>query len=148
MHTSGFDTRAVTSAEAATLMAIADASNVATSGPFADHRLRDILEANYFLSKMEFVREVLSGWIQWGRLGGRPSAAALSPATLANLHPDDYSEISWRGSQERTTSSGKYVWVTVGAQDGDGEYIALSGTTTSATTKNHGQHSGRSDSIS
>jgi hypothetical protein len=126
MHPSGFDTRAVTSEEAATLIAIASAGNSASSEVGADDRLRDILEANSFLSKTEFVREVLSSWINRNQLGGRPSTATIPSLILAKMHPEDYSETFWKGSQERTSSSGKYVWVTVGAQGGDGEYIALS----------------------
>jgi hypothetical protein len=131
MHPSGFDTRAVTSEDAAALLAIANDNGAASalSGNPGQTRLRDILEANSFLSKMDFVRAVLSGWVKWGRLGGRPDTSGILRSSLAALRAEDYSEIFWRGTQEWTSSSGKYVWVTVGAQGGDGEYIALGGGT-------------------
>lgn len=114
MHPSGFDTRAVASDEASTFLAVAGGS-VQSS---ADDRLRDLLDANSFISKMRFVRDVLNSWVQFGRLGGRPTPTDVSGRP---------SEIFWDGAQERssTGSGGKYVWVTVGAQGGDGDYVCI-----------------------
>lgn len=124
MHPSGFDTRAVASDEAATFLAVASSSPESTS----DDRLWDVLEANSFLQKMEFVRDVLSGWIRWGRLGGRPPPS-FAKVDSESHGPTEYrSEIFWEGPQERSSSggnSGKYVWVTVGAQGGDGDYVCI-----------------------
>lgn len=109
MHPSGFDTRAVASEEAAIFLAIAQ-------GTFAgsvDERIREILDANSFLQKIGFIKDVLKGWIRHGRLGGRPSQH----------------EIYWEGAQERPQPGGpggKFVWVTVGSPGGDGEYRAIS----------------------
>ncbi|EEA23419.1 Cell cycle serine/threonine-protein kinase cdc5/MSD2 [Talaromyces marneffei ATCC 18224] len=117
MHPSGFDTRAVASDEAATFLAVAND----TTENLADDRLRDVLQANGFVRKMKFVKEVLSTWVYYGRLGGRPPTPATT--TGASAQP---TEIFWEGPQERPSSGvGKYVWVTVGAQGGDGEYICM-----------------------
>lgn len=119
MHPSGFDTRAIASDEAATFLAIASGSAEAGS----DERLRDVLQANCFVRKMKFVKEVLSTWVYYGRLGGRPSTSAPTQTTGSNTQP---TEIFWDGPQERPSNGvGKYVWVTVGAQGGDGEYICM-----------------------
>jgi hypothetical protein len=123
MHPSGFDTRAVASDEGATFLAIATGS--AEHG--GDDRLRDVLQANGFVRKMKFIKEVLSTWVYYGRLGGRPSTSSTS-TTGSNVQP---TEIFWEGPQERPSSGvGKYVWVTVGAQGGDGEYICMAPNTT------------------
>jgi hypothetical protein len=124
MHPSGFDTRAVASDEAATFLAVASAPPEGS----ADDRLRDVLEANSFLQKMDFVRDVLSGWIRWGRLGGRPRSSTAKVDSDGNVHAEYPPEIFWEGAQERSSSGGnggKYVWVTVGAQGGDGDYVCI-----------------------
>ncbi|KAJ9309635.1 hypothetical protein DTO217A2_925 [Paecilomyces variotii] len=124
MHPSGFDTRAAASDEAAILLAIA--STPPTNA--ADERIREILEANAFIQKIDFIRQVLKGWIKWGRLGGRPPPRPMPDAegNPRNRYP---AEIFWEGVQERLASGGhggKYVWVTVGAQGGDEEYVSVS----------------------
>lgn len=114
MHPSGFDTRAVASDEAATFLNIAQ-------GPCAtptDERIRDILDANFYVQKIGFIRDVFKGWLKQGRLGGRPSKA-----------DGPVPEIFWEGIQERPQpggSAGKFVWVTVGAPGGDGGYRSVS----------------------
>lgn len=124
MHPSGFDTRAVASDEAATFLAVASDS----TDNAGDDRLRDVLQANCFMRKMKFVKEVLSTWVYYGRLGGRPTTSSAS--NVANGQP---TETFWDGPQERPSSGvGKYVWVTVGAQGGDGEYICMTPNATNA----------------
>lgn len=121
MHPSGFDTRAVASDEAASFLAIASSSPSNT----AEEKLREILDANSFMQKIDFVKEVLKGWIKWGRLGGRPPPSANED----NGHVHHPSEVFWEGPQERLSAAGnagKFVWVTVGAPGGDGEYISIS----------------------
>ncbi|KAL4902668.1 hypothetical protein BDW74DRAFT_186849 [Aspergillus multicolor] len=114
MHPSGFDTRAVVSDEIATFLSIADGAG---SSPL-DEKIRDVLEANSFLEKIAFVKNVLKSWIRQGRLGGRASPN----------RPD--TEMFWEGTQERAHASGggssKFVWVTVGAPGGDSEYRSVS----------------------
>ncbi|KAL4861333.1 hypothetical protein BDV12DRAFT_180424 [Aspergillus spectabilis] len=114
MHTSGFDTRAVVSDEVATFLSIA----YGTSASSLDDRIREVLDANSFLQKISFIKDVLKSWIRQGRLGGRSS-----PDRAAT-------EMFWEGAQERAHSSGggssKFVWVTVGAPGGDGEYRSVS----------------------
>ncbi|KAJ5118067.1 hypothetical protein N7448_004286 [Penicillium atrosanguineum] len=118
MHPSGFDTRAVASDEAATFLNIANGD----SANSVEDRIREILDANSFVQKISFIKDVLKGWIKHGRLGGRP---------LTNYTTADGSvppEMFWQGVQERsqTGSHGtKFVWVTVGAPDGDGEYRSV-----------------------
>lgn len=130
MHPSGFDTRAVASDEVATFLAVVSES-AESSG---DDRLRDVLQANGFMRKMKFVKEVLSTWVYYGRLGGRPPASTIT--TGASAQP---TEIFWDGPQERPSSGvGKYVWVTVGAQGGDGEYICMAPSMPSATDRDAG----------
>lgn len=123
MHPTGFDTRAVASDEAATFLAVASAPPEAAT----DDGLREVLEANLFLQKMDFVRNVLSGWIRYGRLGGRPRPSGARVDSDGNSYTDRPSEIFWDGPQERPSggNGGKYVWVTVGAQGGDGEYVCF-----------------------
>lgn len=110
MHPLGFDTRAVASDEAATFLSIAQGTRASAT----DERIRDVLEANSFVPKIRFISDVLKGWLKQGRLGGRPSKTeGHVPETL------------WEGAQERPRpggSGGKFVWVTVGAPGGDGEY--------------------------
>ncbi|KAF9894610.1 Cell cycle serine/threonine-protein kinase cdc5/MSD2 [Aspergillus nanangensis] len=100
MHPSGFDTRAVASDEAGTFLSIAYGTGVSAM----DERIHDILEANSFLQKISFIKDVLKGWIKHGRLGGRASGSSVGS-----------NEMFWEGSQERshTGGGGKYVWVTV-----------------------------------
>ncbi|KKK12621.1 hypothetical protein AOCH_002321, partial [Aspergillus ochraceoroseus] len=130
MHPSGFDTRAVVSDEVATFLSIA----YGTSASSLDERIRDVLEANSFLEKVSFIKEVLKGWIRHGRLGGRPSV------------DEGAAEVFWEGAQERAQSSGsggsKFVWVTVGCPGGDGEYrsVSLKEKQSKTTTTSH--HSG------
>ncbi|OJJ98265.1 hypothetical protein ASPACDRAFT_122098 [Aspergillus aculeatus ATCC 16872] len=115
MHPSGFDTRAVASDEVSTFLSIAYGGSASA----ADDRIRDVLDANLFMQKIIFIKEVMKGWIKQGRLGGRPS----SSEGLSAL------EIFWEGSQERAhagSSGSKFVWVTVGAPGGDGEYRSIS----------------------
>lgn len=113
MHPSGFDTRAVASDEAATFLSIAQG---ACPGPM-DQRIRDILVENSFTQKISFIRDVFKSWLKQGRLGGQ---AAESEGQTP--------EIFWEGTQERPqpgSSGGKFVWVTVGAPGGDGEYRSV-----------------------
>ncbi|KAJ5708542.1 hypothetical protein N7488_008343 [Penicillium malachiteum] len=118
MHPSGFDTRAVASDEAATFLSIINGQSVNS----VEDRIREILDANSFLQKISFIKDVLKVWIKYGRLGGRPTnfraAGDDSPPP----------EMFWQGTQERsqTSSQGtKFVWVTVGAPDGDGQYCSV-----------------------
>ena len=88
-----------------------------------EDRIREILDANCFLEKIEFIKNVLKGWIKHGRLGGRP---ACNP--LASAEDSVPQEMFWQGTQERSqngTQGTKFVWVTVGAPDGDGEYRSI-----------------------
>lgn len=124
MHPSGFDTRAAASDEAAILLAIA--STPPTNA--ADERIHEVLEANAFMQKIDFVRQVLKGWIKWGRLGGRPPPRS-STDSEGNPRKRYPAEIYWEGVQERLASGGhggKFVWVTVGAQGGDEDYVSVS----------------------
>ncbi|KAL2831731.1 hypothetical protein BDW59DRAFT_139925 [Aspergillus cavernicola] len=113
MHPSGFDTRAVVSDDIATFLSIA----YRPSASPLDERIREVLDANSFLQKISFIKDVLKGWIRQGRLGGRPSTDRAA------------TEMFWEGAQERAHSSGgggsKFVWVTVGAPGGDGEYRSV-----------------------
>ncbi|OJJ46137.1 hypothetical protein ASPZODRAFT_2061945 [Penicilliopsis zonata CBS 506.65] len=121
MHPSGFDTRAIASEEAVTFISIAQTTPTNST----EERIRDILDANSFLQKVQFLREVLKGWVKHGRLGGRPQPAPLND----NNHRPVFPELYWEGTQERPHpggSGGKFVWVTVGAPGGDGEYISVS----------------------
>lgn len=118
MHPSGFDTRAVASDEAATFLSIVGGSTLNA----VEDRIREILDANSFTQKMSFITDVLKGWTKYGRLGGRP-LASRSLADDAILP-----EMFWQGTQDRpqTEDHGtKFVWVTVGAPDGDGEYRSV-----------------------
>lgn len=116
MHPSGFDTRAVASDEAATFLSIVNGITLNA----VEDRIREILDANAFAQKISFVKDVLKSWIKYGRLGGRPLSSRSSSGE-DSVPP----EMFWQGVQERsqTGSHGtKFVWVTVGAPDGDGEY--------------------------
>ena len=117
MHPSGFDTRAVASDEAATFLSIVNGNAVNA----VEARIREILDANSFLQKITFIKDVLRTWIKHGRLGGRPMTAYSAGD---NSMPP---EMIWQGTQERShaVNGAKYVWVTVGAPDGDGEYRSV-----------------------
>ncbi|PLN82801.1 serine/threonine protein kinase [Aspergillus taichungensis] len=120
MHPSGFDTRAVASDEVGTFLSIAYGT---VTSPM-DDRIREVLEANSFLQKIVFIKDVAKGWIKQGRLGGQPA----KPADLGSSTSKP-SEVFWEGPQERPHSGGsggKFVWVTVGAPGGDGEYRSVS----------------------
>ncbi|OOQ81594.1 polo-like kinase [Penicillium brasilianum] len=119
MHPSGFDTRAVASDEAATFLSIANGESINS----VEDRIRDILDANSFLQKISFIRDVIKVWIKYGRLGGRPSPSRS--ASGDQLVP---AEMFWQGTQDRSsggTHGTKFVWVTVGAPDGDGAYRSI-----------------------
>ncbi|KAJ5698691.1 hypothetical protein N7462_000696 [Penicillium macrosclerotiorum] len=119
MHPSGFDTRAVASDEAATFISIASGESINS----VEDRIREILEANSFAKKISFIKDVLKGWIKYGRLGGRPS-----PPRSATGEDSVPPEMFWQGTQERPAAGSqgiKFVWVTVGAPDGDGEYRSV-----------------------
>jgi hypothetical protein len=114
MHPSGFDTRAVASDEATAFLSIAHGSTVSS----VDERIRDVLEANSFLEKISFIREIMSSWVKHGRLGGQRSQDQTST---------DAAKVFWEGTQEQAqVGGGKFVWVTVGAPGGDGEYRSVS----------------------
>ncbi|KAJ5157744.1 uncharacterized protein N7482_008844 [Penicillium canariense] len=119
MHPSGFDTRAVASDEAATFLSIANGESINS----VEDRIREILDANSFLQKVSFIKDVLKGWMTYGRLGGRPSPDRSASAD--ELIP---SEMFWQGTQDRSSAGShgmKFVWVTVGAPDGDGAYRSI-----------------------
>ncbi|KAJ5222927.1 uncharacterized protein N7469_009167 [Penicillium citrinum] len=119
MHPSGFDTRAIASDEASTFISIASGDSTSS----VEERIREILDANSFMQKIGFMKEVLKGWIKYGRLGGRPSSNKASSGE-DSVAP----ELFWQGTQERSPTGGpgtKFVWVTVGAPDGDGEYRSV-----------------------
>ncbi|KAJ5765772.1 hypothetical protein N7520_005331 [Penicillium odoratum] len=116
MHPAGFDTRAVASDEAATFLSIVNGESLNS----VEDRIREILDANSFLQKVSFIKDVLKVWIKHGRLGGRPMSRGLP----GDIPP----EMFWQGTQERSQSGSsgtKFVWVTVGAPDGDGEYRSV-----------------------
>ncbi|CAI7661351.1 unnamed protein product [Penicillium bialowiezense] len=117
MHPAGFDTRAVASDEAATFLSIANGDSVSST----EDRIRDILDANAFIQKIAFIKDTLRVWIKFGRLGGRPPTVDIP----ADSMPD---EAFWQGTQERPQPKSpgtKFVWVTVGAPDGDGNYQSV-----------------------
>lgn len=179
MHPSGFDTRSVISDNASTFFSCLSGDGGQTHG-ISPERFRDILEANFFHEKVEFITTVLRSWMRNGRLGGRvvlPSSSPLTsisssgsisssapgplktsssstssystltrsatlssmPSTAPTSIPDTVDgdtqsdnnstfDMFWGGTQERSwmgSSGGKFVWVTVGAQGGDGEYISV-----------------------
>ncbi|KAJ6172516.1 hypothetical protein N7470_001583 [Penicillium chermesinum] len=118
MHPSGFDTRAVASDEASTFLSIANGESLSS----IEDRIRDILDANSFVQKISFIKDVFKVWMKHGRLGGRPSS--LSAPGEDSSTP----EMFWQGTQERAQPGAhgtKYVWVTVGAPGGDGEYRSV-----------------------
>ncbi|CAG8020935.1 unnamed protein product [Penicillium olsonii] len=116
MHPAGFDTRAVASDEAATFLSIANGDSLNSM----EDRIRDILDANAFIQKIAFIKDTLRVWIKFGRLGGRPPSVESSDSM-----PD---EAFWQGTQDRPQPKSpgtKFVWVTVGAPDGDGQYRSV-----------------------
>ncbi|KAJ5926252.1 hypothetical protein N7516_008025 [Penicillium verrucosum] len=119
MHPAGFDTRAVASDEAATFLSIANGDSINST----EDRIRDILDANSFIQKIAFIKDTLRVWIKFGRLGGRPPP--IDSASADESLPD---EAFWQGTQERSQPNSpgtKFVWVTVGAPDGDGHYRSM-----------------------
>ncbi|EEP77866.1 hypothetical protein UREG_02715 [Uncinocarpus reesii 1704] len=153
MHPNGFDTRAVITDSASNYFSsLFDEREVnSTTGKY---KFYEILEANSFREKMDFIIEVLESWITHGRLGGRilsRSSSSSPPAssfqtslsqTLATVstYPTSLSagnldmshnssDMFWFGPQEKSWAApagGKFVWVTVGAQGGDSKYMSLS----------------------
>lgn len=117
MHPSGFETRAVASDEAATFLSIANGDSISST----EDKIRDILDANTFIQKIAFIKDTIRIWIKHGRLGGRPPSVESSSDSI----PD---EAYWQGTQERPQPKSpgtKFVWVTVGAPDGDGHYRSV-----------------------
>lgn len=134
MHPSGFDTRAVASDEAATFLNIAQGDSASS----VDDRIGEILDANSFVQKMSFIKDVLRVWIKFKRLGGRPSSS--DSTTGDQCAP---TEMFWQGTQERSQPGGhgtKFVWVTVGAPDGDGEYRSIVLRDSEAETRTEAGH--------
>lgn len=153
MHPSGYDTRAVTTDSASNYFASLFGERSAVTNSTKD-KFQDILEANSFSEKVDFIIEVLESWIANGRLGGRilsrpPSSSAAfsfqasisrsistSSTYQTSLSANNLDTISqgsadmfWVGAQEKSwtaPSGGKFVWVTVGAQGGDRKYMSLS----------------------
>ncbi|OAT00614.1 PLK protein kinase, variant [Blastomyces dermatitidis ER-3] len=138
MHPAGFDTRAVISENLNTYLAALSGHPIHPSG-ISSSRFCDILEANAFRDKLDFVQQVLRSWFESRRLGNRVLLRNTSSTTI-NTGPDKTipdnltskrgyrGEIFWDGAQEKswlTPSGGKFVWVTVGAHGGDGEYFAV-----------------------
>ncbi|KAL1960997.1 hypothetical protein VTO42DRAFT_4885 [Malbranchea cinnamomea] len=172
MHPNGFDTRTGISEDASVfLSALSGNTECPPVCGISSSRFRDILEANSFREKVDFIEDVLTSWIRNGRLGGRITSAfskyasrtssnssisstSASMATLRSnttgslssasstaaltsvagsapsrsVSPCNDAELFWDGPQERTwegASGGKFVWVSVGAQGGDSEYMSV-----------------------
>ncbi|KAF3480859.1 cell cycle serine/threonine-protein kinase CDC5/MSD2 [Arthroderma uncinatum] len=144
MHPSGFDTRTVISEPASAYLS--SISGLPTRVPgISSERFRDILEANSFPKKLEFIATVIECWAKNGRLGGKVSVSAPSAngSTLSkSAHLGSISSASdvndpikctsadlfWDGAQEKSwasASGSKFVWVSVGAQGGDGDYMSV-----------------------
>ncbi|EEH07142.1 serine/threonine-protein kinase plo1 [Histoplasma capsulatum G186AR] len=138
MHPAGFDTRAVISENLDTYLAALSGHTTHPSG-ISSSRFCDILEANAFREKLEFIQQVLRSWFERRRLGSRvllrKGLSAPMDSNSNKTIPDELTstreyrgEIFWHGTQEKswmTPSGGKFVWVTVGAHGGDGEYFAV-----------------------
>ncbi|PGH14736.1 PLK protein kinase [Helicocarpus griseus UAMH5409] len=134
MHPAGFDTRAVISENLETYLAALSGHPTHPSGISAS-RFSDILEANSFREKMDFVIQVLNCWLGSRRLGSRVVRHQAPSATSDRTVPDELTfkrgyrgEMFWNGSQEKSwilPMGSKFVWVTVGAHGGDGEYFAV-----------------------
>ncbi|WEW59303.1 Cell cycle serine/threonine-protein kinase cdc5/MSD2 [Emydomyces testavorans] len=152
MHPSGFDTRAVITDSACNYFSSLFGERELTSTARKD-KFQEILEANSFREKIDFIIEVLESWIANGRLGGRILARSSSTSSVsssqtsmsrtlstASTYPTSLSagnfdmshnstDMFWYGPQEKTWAApagGKFVWVTVGAQGGDTKYMSLS----------------------
>lgn len=180
MHPTGFDTRTgVTDDLSVFLAALTNPDTCPQpSSNISATRFRDILDANAFREKLQFIEDVMTSWVRNGRLGGRissvlsryasrtnssssistvsasmttPSLRSASGGSLASLSvstaPTSTSiasaasfaptrsesqvvdaELFWEGMQEKTweeAAGGKFVWVSVGAQGGDGEYVSV-----------------------
>lgn len=130
MHQQGFETRAVVSDDISTYFAALQNTTGSTSAA----QLREVLQANAFLEKVEFICHVMGSWGRAGRLG-----AQVPPYPASALGGrEQVGEIFWPGMQEKTwvsssTSSSsspsagcKFAWVTVGAHGGDGDYFSVS----------------------
>ncbi|OJD19954.1 PLK protein kinase [Emergomyces pasteurianus Ep9510] len=138
MHPAGFDTRAVISENLNTYLAALSGYTANPSG-ISCSRFCDILEANAFREKLEFVQQVLGSWFENQRLGSRVALRKTLSATQATSSdksiPEGLTprrgyrgEMFWGGPQEKSwmsPSGGKFVWVTVGAHGGDSEYFAV-----------------------
>lgn len=152
MHPTGFDTRAIACDEIGAFLDAAFNYGDSRRAP-VDERLSGILNANSFLEKIRFINSVLEGWVDGGRLGEMPSPSASSCSLPSSSSSGSLSSATsaterdslffWDGVQEGSTvgtSSGssnsnssckasgstKFVWVTVGAQGGDREYLSMS----------------------
>lgn len=140
MHATGFDTRAVVSDDISTYIAALQK----TGSPSAA-QLREVLEANAFLEKIDFICHVMASWGRAGRLGaqvlpyaGPNSASTPAPTPTPAPAPggakeEKVGEIFWAGAQEKTwvssspSSAGcKFAWVTVGAHGAESEYLSVS----------------------
>ncbi|KAI5285781.1 Cell cycle serine/threonine-protein kinase cdc5/MSD2 [Ascosphaera aggregata] len=119
MHPSGFETRAVACDDVSTYFAALQ------KGQEAPSKLSDVLEANAFPEKVDFIRTVLESWTRSRKLGAQvmpPYSHQMSRKVVG------MGEIFWEGAQEKTwigPTGSKFVWVTVGAHDGDNEYLAV-----------------------
>lgn len=153
MHPSGYDSRAVTTDLASNYFASLFGERSTGSNSTKD-KFQDILEANSFREKMDFIIEVLESWIANGRLGGRIMARSSSLSSTSSFQTSSSRSVSststyptsvsagnlgamsqssadmfWFGAQEKSwtaPSGGKFVWVTVGAQGGDSKYMSIS----------------------
>ncbi|OAL73214.1 plk/plk-unclassified protein kinase [Trichophyton violaceum] len=125
MHPSGFDTRTVISEPASAYLS--SISGISTKIPgITAERFRDILEANSFPKKLEFITTVIDCWATNKRLGGRVSLSSVSKVNGAIKCTS--ADLFWDGAQERSwasASGSKFVWVSVGAQGGDGDYMSV-----------------------
>ncbi|EFR05344.1 plk/plk-unclassified protein kinase [Nannizzia gypsea CBS 118893] len=125
MHPSGFDTRTVISELASAYLS--SISGVPTRVPgISSERFRDILEANSFPKKLEFITTVIDCWATNKRLGGRVYLSSVSKVNGAIKCTS--ADLLWDGAQERSwasASGSKFVWVSVGAQGGDGDYMSV-----------------------
>lgn len=119
MHSSSFESRAVACDDIATYFA------ALRGGHSSPSKLCDVLEANAFVDKVDFIRTVLESWTRSRKLGA-PVLPPYSHQSSRNKSPTG--EIFWEGAQEKTwigPSGSKFVWVTVGAHGGDNDYLAV-----------------------
>ena len=154
MHPSGFDTRAVAFNEIGVFLDAASGYSDAGRGGPGDEHLAAILDANSFLEKINFIGAVLKGWVRAGRMGEMPSPSSFSCSLPSSSSSGSLSSAPteaersdlffWEGVQEgsiagnnstssnsgsdsgKISGSTKFVWVTVGAQGGDREYLSMS----------------------